>query len=192
MRIAIVHDNTDAIRLFSQLIDELGHELIWSTRSGINAILQCHKNLPDLVLIKLDLPDMGGVEITRSIMNQTPTTVIVICKSIKTYPAKVFEAMSAGALDAFAEPEDNQPETLQNLKNKIQNINKLHKSISRKHAPEKNQIEKDIPLIAIGASTGGPAALVKVLTRLPESIDAVIVIIQHMDNQFSEGLVKWL
>ncbi len=192
MRVAIVHDNPDTIRLFSDLIQDLGHELSWSEHYGAKAIAHCQDILPDLILIKLDLPDMHGVEVTRNIMEQTPTTVIVISKSVKNHPAKVFEAMSVGALDAFTEPADDNQESIQELKSKIQNIHKLHKSISRKQPIEKCQIKKDIPLIAIGASTGGPAALIKVLTRLPEKPDAVIVIIQHMDNQFSQGLVKWL
>ncbi|QTA83952.1 Methylesterase domain-containing protein, CheB-like [Desulfonema limicola] len=48
------------------------------------------------------------------------------------------------------------------------------------------------PMIAIGSSTGGPDALAKILSCLPESLNAVIVIIQHVDEDFSSALASWL
>jgi two-component system, chemotaxis family, response regulator WspF len=47
-------------------------------------------------------------------------------------------------------------------------------------------------LIAIGASTGGPKALATILTPLPANFNAAIVIVQHVDRQFAEGLIEWL
>jgi two-component system response regulator WspF len=48
------------------------------------------------------------------------------------------------------------------------------------------------PLIIIGASTGGPKALASILSEFPDNFLATIVIIQHVDVQFSPGLAKWL
>ncbi len=48
------------------------------------------------------------------------------------------------------------------------------------------------PLVAIGSSTGGPKALAAILSRLPADFGAAIVIVQHVDQQFSSGLVDWL
>ena len=53
-------------------------------------------------------------------------------------------------------------------------------------------LDHKLPLIAIGASTGGPAALIKVLSKLKPDINAVIVVIQHMDKRFSAGMAKWI
>ncbi len=49
-----------------------------------------------------------------------------------------------------------------------------------------------VPLIVIGASTGGPQAIVDVLTRVPKDLPAAIVIVQHITVEFSEGLASWL
>jgi chemotaxis response regulator CheB len=48
------------------------------------------------------------------------------------------------------------------------------------------------PLIVIGASTGGPAALLRVLSSLPPSLPAAITIVQHVDKVFAPGLATWL
>lgn len=49
-----------------------------------------------------------------------------------------------------------------------------------------------VPLVAIGSSTGGPKALAAILSQLPASFGAAIAIVQHIDDQFSSGLVDWL
>ncbi|WP_269465097.1 chemotaxis protein CheB [Nostoc piscinale] len=48
------------------------------------------------------------------------------------------------------------------------------------------------PLIVIGASTGGPQALVKILAQFPQNFAAAIVIVQHLDAQFASGFAAWL
>ncbi len=48
------------------------------------------------------------------------------------------------------------------------------------------------PLVVFGASTGGPRALVEVLSSLPKTYDAGIIIVQHVDSSFSRGLGQWL
>jgi two-component system, chemotaxis family, protein-glutamate methylesterase/glutaminase len=49
-----------------------------------------------------------------------------------------------------------------------------------------------VRLIAIGASTGGPQALARVLGQLPADLDAAVVVVQHMADGFIEGLASWL
>jgi len=54
------------------------------------------------------------------------------------------------------------------------------------------QSKPPLPLVAIGSSTGGPKALAAILSRLPSDFGAAIAIVQHVDQQFSAGLVDWL
>jgi len=193
MRIAVVHDDPEIAGLCSYLLADTGHETIWTATDGKSAIENCIQDLPDLILLKLTLSDLTCSEVVKKIMADTPTTIIIVSESIKNNPAKVFEAMSAGALDAVTEPKTDNPDSIKEMKRKIKNINNLHKSIktTQTKKPDK-KIEKGLPLIAIGSSTGGPAALVKILSKLPKGLHSAIVIIQHMDIQFTEGMVDWI
>jgi chemotaxis response regulator CheB len=47
-------------------------------------------------------------------------------------------------------------------------------------------------LLLLGSSTGGPQALVSVLQELPRDFPAAVVVVQHMDEQFTGGLAAWL
>ena len=84
------------------------------------------------------------------------------------------------------------PISIPDLKSKIINIKKLHDSANKPKRPIIKQQKSENPLVAIGSSTGGPAALLTVLKKLPTNSNAIFVIIQHMDNEFSQGMADWL
>lgn len=192
MRIAIVHNNPDTTRLFQYLINELGYKTCWTCESAKQALHKHDVDPPDLLLVQLELEDMKGSELIKQIMGNTPAIIIAISKSVKNNTASVFEAMSYGALDAFSEPSTDYPDSIPELKSKIVNIKKLHDSAHKIARPKSRLQPPEKPLVAIGASTGGPAALLTILKQLPASTDAVFVIIQHMDNEFSKGMASWL
>jgi len=192
MRIAIVHNNVNTIRLFKFLIEDLGFDICWTTTTAQDALLKHTTDCPDLLLVQLELADMKGSELIKQIMNTTSSTIIAISDSVTNNPGSVFEAMSAGALDAFSEPTTRNPESFTDLKSKILNIKKLHDSANKPKRSVIKQRRPENPLIAIGSSTGGPAALLTVLKKLPANSNAIFVIIQHMDNEFSQGMADWL
>ncbi|RDH81227.1 MAG: chemotaxis response regulator protein-glutamate methylesterase [endosymbiont of Galathealinum brachiosum] len=192
MRIAIVHNSEDIIRLFTYLIADLGFNICWTCNTAKEAIKNAANDCPDLLLVQLDLTDMKGSELIQKIMESSPTTIIAINNSVKQKPGDIFDAMSAGALDAFSEPSTENTDSIHELKNKILNISKLHDSLKKIEKEKQASSIKNTPLVAIGSSTGGPAALLTILKQLPEKTNAIWVIIQHMDNQFSQGMAKWL
>jgi two-component system, chemotaxis family, response regulator WspF len=192
MLVAIAHDNLDTTRFLRYLLADIGHEVAWTAASGQSAIDKAKHDLPDLILVKLVLPDMTASELIKTLIQDESTTIIVIGSTIKKQPSKVFEAMSAGALDAVNEPSTDEQDSIQNFKRKIKNISNLHRTVNKRQRTPQVVVDKGVPLIAIGSSTGGPAALVTVLSKIKPDIHAVVVIIQHMDDQFSRGMVKWI
>jgi two-component system, chemotaxis family, response regulator WspF len=191
MNVAIIHNDLDVSHFLSYLLADSGHTVCWDSNTCAQALTHIGKLVPDLILLDLNIPDMPASEFIRKIMASTPTTIIVVCKSVHTNASKVFEAMSAGALDACTEPTADNPPSIQVVKRKVQNINSLHKA-SRTSTPAYMKSDSNLPLLAIGASTGGPAALVKVLSKISPSPHAVIVVVQHMDKEFSPGMAKWI
>jgi two-component system response regulator WspF len=192
MRIAIVHNNPDSIKQLRQLICDLGYDVCWSCETGQQALLNHQQDMPDLLLASLEITDMGGSELIRQIMQDSTTTIIATCPSVKDNTAKVFQAMSYGALDALSEPRAGNEISLNDFKTKLSNIKKLHDSANRKPRSRSKQTTTNVPLVAIGASTGGPGALLTILKQLPADSPASFVIIQHMDDEFSQGLANWL
>lgn len=213
MRIGIVNKLSlaaEAIR--GVIVRDRKHEVAWIAHDGAEAVARCQRDRTDLVLMDLFLPHMDGVEATRQIMRRTPCAIIITTAKVEEHAGKVFEAMGAGALDAVSIPAPSgvaapgypaaftdamELESARPLLAKIETIRRL---IGSDRPPPKARNQKSdrqplasalCPLIAIGASAGGPTALATILTVLPTDFPAGVVIVQHLDKQFATGLSAW-
>jgi two-component system, chemotaxis family, response regulator WspF len=209
MRIGIVNDLSVA-RLAMQrvLVSSLHHEVAWTANDGGEAIAQAREDLPDLILMDLFMPRIDGVEATRQIMSESPCAILLVTSTVSGHLDKVYDAMGHGALDAIDTPTLGPRGELggtQLLLNKIESIGQLigkptassqHQSGGATYPPPSAGASLPLPalhgLIVLGASTGGPHALVEVLSGLPATCDAGIIIVQHVDSSFSQGLGRWL
>jgi two-component system response regulator WspF len=201
MKIAIVNDMFMAVEAMRRVISAAGqHHVIWIARDGVEAVEKCAKETPDLILMDLIMPRMDGVQATRQIMAKTPCAIVVVTADIDSSAAKVFEAMGVGALDAVNTPvmdDATNSEGAIALLTKIETIRKLIgvkpglKKFERAPLPA-GKILAHGKLVLFGASAGGPAALAKILSGLPMNFPAPIVVVQHVDAQFAQGLVQWI
>ncbi|MCP4346329.1 MAG: chemotaxis response regulator protein-glutamate methylesterase [Desulfobacterales bacterium] len=199
MRIAIVNDLMVAQESLRRIILSVpGHEIAWSARDGSEAVKKAAADTPDLILMDLIMPVMDGVEATRRIMEEYPCPILVVTATVGNNAAKVFEAMGYGALDAVNIPMMGSGAEAQRsrytLLRKIHIIAKLRGMSfnASNHIPPSEIAEPAPPLVVIGSSTGGPKALAKILSDLPNAFEAVTVIVQHVDEKFSAGLADWL
>ena len=204
MKIAIVNDMLIAVEALRRVLSQSRDiEVIWVANNGAQAVEQCQINKPDLILMDLIMPVMGGVEATKQIMQKTPCPILVVTSSVDHNADKVFRAMGAGALDAVNTPvvESGNTNEIQNIiLTKIKNIALLMQPknsaiLSRKSKQSianKGIANKSVNLVVIGASSGGPQALENILGKLPRSFPLPIVIVQHVDQAFAAELVSWL
>jgi two-component system response regulator WspF len=202
MRIALVNDVVMALEAMRRVIvSTREHRIAWIAHDGAEALELCARDTPDLILMDLIMPRMDGVEATRRIMARTPCAIVVVTANVNERPAKVFEAMGVGALDAVNTPalecaggRDGAGELLA----KIETIHRLIGAGRRKRPLAlppplvRHPVQHRSQLIGIGASAGGPTALAKILAPLPADLPAALVIVQHVDAQFVAGLASWL
>ena len=202
MRIAIVNDAPTAVAAIRQAVDSVeGHEIVWIAANGAEAVENCERNRPDLVLMDLSMPIMDGTEATRLIMQKTPCAVLVVTATVSGHAAEVFQAMGYGALDAADEPVLGPAGRLEGgeaLLRKIAMIGRLigvrgsDRRRSGARPPRPPWAAAMPPLVAIGASTGGPKALAAILSAMPRDLGAALTIVQHVDASMAGGLAEWL
>ncbi|MBU0728903.1 MAG: chemotaxis response regulator protein-glutamate methylesterase [Proteobacteria bacterium] len=201
MRIGIANDLELAIEsLKSALSSVPEYSIAWIARDGLEAVKLCREDTPDLILMDLMMPKMNGVEATRKIMKTTPCAILIVTASVGLRSSMVFEAMGAGALDAVSTPvfgETGKKNSVKELLQKASSINKLIGSLPRKKiTPPTIKVQptdfKNNRLVVIGCSTGGPQALVKILSDIPADCPASFVVIQHMNEKFTPDMVNWL
>lgn len=202
MNIGIVNDLNICIESLQKVLATVPeHKIAWVAKNGLEAVEHCKKHIPDLILMDLLMPVMNGVEATRRIMQETPCPILVVTSTVTGNSAKVFEAMSAGALDAVATPvigKMGEAAKGEELLKKIYRIGQLTGSMHRKSSLGQRVVAKPkieiegVDLVVLGCSTGGPKVLIDILKTFPKSFPASIIVIQHMDEQFTPGLVGWI
>ena len=176
------------------------YRLVWIAYNGVEALQKCGELCPDIILMDMVMPEMDGIAATRAICAQYQCAILVVTASVDGHAGMVFEAMGAGALDAVNTPVlgvDGEGVGAPLLLAKIRTIatllrgKPLRRDIS---PPESAQLPASdtTPLIAMGASTGGPSALREILQALPPEPGVAIAIVQHVDEQFAASFTQWL
>jgi chemotaxis response regulator CheB len=172
-----------------------GWQVAWEAHDGSEAVRLCTQDTPELILMDLIMQDKNGVDTTREIMATTPCAILVVTAGVDKNASLVFEALAAGALDAVDLPMGLTEVGQRGLIAKIQTIAML---IGRTGRYRKSMSKAPIAtsglptLVAIGASAGGPAALCRLLEQLPVGFPAAVVIVQHLDKDYADGMAAWL
>lgn len=205
IRVLIVEDSPTAAFMLSKIFtSDPAFEVVAIATSGKEAIKKVADIKPDIISMDLELPDINGLEVTRHIMANTPTPIVVV--SGDQSPDKVnlsLRALDAGALAAIAKPKIQDAAELELLRQELiftfkamSEIRVIRRRASSQQltitTPNKVKDKTAPQIIAIGSSTGGPQALQDILKNLPANFPLPIVIVQHISTGFAEGLAKWL
>ncbi|MCF3649448.1 chemotaxis response regulator protein-glutamate methylesterase [Synoicihabitans lomoniglobus] len=203
MRIGIVNDMALTVEVLKRVLAlNPRHHIAWVARTGQEAVEKCAQDTPELVLMDLIMPQLDGVEATRRIMANSPCAILVVTVSVGKNAWKAFEAMGHGALDAVDTPTFGSGDWRTNaapLLAKIEIIGKMVKDRNGRLTPPlqaprgiNTSGNQHVRLLAIGASAGGPAAVNQILAGLPCDFPAAVVVVQHVDERFAQGMADWL
>jgi chemotaxis response regulator CheB len=140
---------------------------------------------------------MSPAALTRAVLAKGQCGILLLADSETQRVSRVYEAMGAGALDVVAAPRIDQQGRVsggESLLLKLRTAARLLGQPSQELRSVEGPLRSasGLTLVAIGASTGGPQALLTILAQLPKSFPAAIIIVQHVDSEFSEGLASWL
>ncbi|MBI4495183.1 MAG: chemotaxis-specific protein-glutamate methyltransferase CheB [Chloroflexi bacterium] len=176
----------------------------WAT-NGEQAIRATAMLKPDVITMDLQMPGLDGLEATRRIMLETPTPIVLVSSSATRENRQLaFEAFEAGVLAVLEKPanvseaEQRAQELLRTVKSmaRVKVIRRWAQERLRPPAlPEPAAVKpgtRSPEVVAVGASTGGPQALLEILSRLPATFSLPVLVVQHIAPGFTAGLVEWL
>jgi len=210
IKVLIVEDSPVMRELLTYIINsDPKLHVVGVAVNGEEAIGAVAKLKPDIVTMDIHMPKMGGIEATRRIMETNPVPIIIVSGNNQAKEvAYSFQLMEAGAIAVMLRPPgighpDHKSESrklIQTLKLMSEiKVVRRSKRITKDRDTLPPEIAQDMPkavstsqIIAIGASTGGPPAIMKIISGLPKDFPLPILIVQHIAQGFVEGFVEWL
>lgn len=221
-KVLVVDDSAFMRKLISDFLStsEL-MEVVGIARNGEDAIAKIKRLSPDVITLDVEMPIMNGIEALKKIMAECPVPVVMLSSTTKAGAEETFKAIQLGAVDFIAKPSGTisldlhkiQDEIVQKvlaasqvsitklLNNRTSSASVQNKTIMTENketavtqiSPATYTQDNNKPgIILIGTSTGGPRALQNVLTGLPSTLDAPVLIVQHMPPGFTKSLADRL
>ena len=187
-----------------QLVDSLSSdpsiEVVGAASNGREVLRQTVELKPDCVTLDLEMPHMNGLETLRYIMGEWPTPVVIVSAHTAEGAKLTLKCLEYGAVDFVSKSEGGKSFPIEDLIEKVKvaagvDLNKI------RFAPPEELLEREPPgqlpahsdcVVLIGASTGGPQAIMEILPKLPADLPAGIVIVQHMPPNFTRYFAERL
>lgn len=203
MNILVVDDSAFMRKVVTDLLEKMPNiHVSQIARNGQHALrILAEKEHPDLVLLDVEMPILNGLDTLKEIKRLYDIPVIML--SALSNKEVTIEALTLGATDFVEKPtniREIEDEWIADFYGKIKNIISKSRSVIRqseqlsKAKASSFQKERSLPskiqAIVIGASTGGPKALLKVTKSLPASLQMPIFIVQHMPKGFTSSFAQ--
>ncbi|MGD8719608.1 MAG: chemotaxis-specific protein-glutamate methyltransferase CheB [Candidatus Zixiibacteriota bacterium] len=207
IRVLIAEDSAVVARVLEAVLSSDPEiEIVGVAGDGAEAVELTKKLRPDLITMDVRMPRMDGLAATRKIMEVAPTPIVVVSASVNVQDMNItFEALRAGALEIIEKPKGVGHKDYETVRGRLVRAVKAMSEVKvvRRMSEERLKRTSRLPkavlrgreagrVVVIGSSTGGPAALEKVLSGLPEKFPAPVLVVQHIAPGFVGGLAEWL
>lgn len=195
IRVLIVDDSAIIRKLLKGVLSkDPRFEVIGEAANGVAAQLQNRVLNPDIIIMDIYMPLLDGIEATRRIMHDNPVPIVIF--STEDTARMGYQALDAGALDMARKPDN----TMQSeryftiFKDRLAALAKKHVETAGPETTSTSAVKTggNWQALLIGASTGGPIAVQKVLSGLKKDFPLPVLVTQHIDGSFDAHYAEWL
>lgn len=199
VRVAVADDSSFLRQAVARMLaGEPGIELVGSAARGEELLDNLDRWRPDAVILDLSMPGIGGLATLDGIMARRPVPVIILSTYSRKGAPQTIEALHRGAVDFV----DKQQFSLvdfdalrQVLAGKIREVTASRPAAqpvtmaARRAAVEEGEAPE---VVLIGASTGGPPAIERILRDVGGDVPVPILVVQHMPPGFTRAFAERL
>ena len=211
IRVVVVEDSLTIRKHMVQVLTSApGIRVIGEAADGKAGIELCERLRPDVVTMDMMLPVMTGVAATEYIMAYCPTPILVVSASTNRGELfRTYDALAAGAVDVLekAPSTDAEGSWERELVAAIRLVARVRVIMHPRGRLARLGRKSEVPsttvvdalrsygeprVVALGASTGGPSALLTILRELPVDFPLPILLVLHISEPFAHAMAEWL
>jgi two-component system, chemotaxis family, protein-glutamate methylesterase/glutaminase len=208
VRVLLVDDSSFMRKVLHSIVSsDPQMEVVGQAKDGNEAVAMAQSLKPDVITMDINMPHMDGLQATEQIMSQNPRPIVVVSSETRDGAASTLVALELGAIDFISKPSSGIDLDMNSigddLNRKLKMAAKVHvvrtaarskrqAGAANKTAPAASSESANsavagsrFPLVVIAASTGGPAAVMRLAPNLPKNLPAAVVLVQHMPGSFT-------
>lgn len=207
IEVFVVDDSALMRKIISDMINEEENMRVINTcRDGFDLFEKLKNSRPDVIILDLEMPNMDGLVVLKEMKNRNVRIPVIVLSSISKVGLKLtMDCLELGAFDFLPKPSGSISLDINKVKNDL--VEKIKTAYEKSYGnkaiitkvikKETNSInkiynDKKINAVVIGASTGGPKALYKIITTLPKDLNIPVFVVQHMPAGFTKAFAERL
>jgi two-component system, chemotaxis family, protein-glutamate methylesterase/glutaminase len=209
IRVLVVDDSAFMCKVLQEIINSDPQlEVVGQGRDGRDGVALAESLRPDVITMDINMPHVDGIQATELIMSQHPRPIVIVSSESREGAASTLKALELGAIDFVPKPSSgidlDMKSVREELTRKLKQAAKVRvvrtatrSKLPMPHAPLSPaaslansaalaQSGGKFPVVAIAASTGGPAAVMRVVAALPKELPAIVFLVLHMPATFTK------
>ncbi|HEX7287089.1 MAG TPA: chemotaxis response regulator protein-glutamate methylesterase [Candidatus Angelobacter sp.] len=215
IRVLVVDDSTFMRKVLHGIItSDPQLDVCGEAKDGREAVEQCELLKPDVVSMDINMPRMDGLEATELIMTKNPRPILIVSSESRDGAEITLKSLQLGAIDFVAKPSGGIDLDMSSVRDELCRKLKMAAKVrvvrtaTRARAPQENggALQADrtplllpqlkgagkFPLVVLASSTGGPAALMKLVPQFPHDFPGAVLLVQHMPGNYTSQFSKQL
>jgi two-component system chemotaxis response regulator CheB len=215
IRVLVVDDSAFMCKVLQEIINsDPQMEVVGQGRDGRDGVALAESLRPDVITMDINMPHVDGLQATELIMTQHPRPIVIVSSESREGAASTLKALELGAIDFVPKPSSGIDLDMKTVREELTRKLKLASKVRVVRTATRSKISPaspvagatefsgmtpsvgqnggKIPMVAIAASTGGPAAVTRVVAGLPKDLPAAVFLVLHMPGAFTKQFVMQL
>jgi two-component system, chemotaxis family, protein-glutamate methylesterase/glutaminase len=217
IRVLVVDDSAFMCKVLQEIINSDPQlEVVGQGRDGRDGVALAESLRPDVITMDINMPHVDGLQATEQIMTQHPRPIVIVSSESREGAASTLKALELGAIDFVPKPTSGIDLDMKSVREELTRKLKLAAKVRVVRTASRSRTSVapapasagaadfsgaaaaavqnggKIPMVVIAASTGGPAAVTRVVSGLPKDLPAAVFLVLHMPGAFTRQFTMQL